>query len=77
MITTVFMPLTMLAGIGGMSEWSMMTGPQHWRIAYPAFMVAMAVIGVANYYLLRWADARDSMKPGIHHGQERKKVPIL
>ncbi len=77
MITTVFMPLTMLAGIGGMSEWSMMTGPQNWRIAYPAFMVAMAIIGVANYYLLRWADARDSMKPGIHHGQDRKKVPIL
>jgi magnesium transporter len=77
MITTVFMPLTMLAGIGGMSEWSMMTGPQHWRIAYPAFMVAMAIIGVASYYLLRWADAKDSMKPGMRHGQGRKKVPIL
>lgn len=59
MITTVFMPLTMLAGIGGMSEWSMMTGSQNWRIAYPLFMVAMAAIGVANYYLLKWSDARD------------------
>ena len=26
-ITTVFMPLSFLAGVGGMSEWSMMTGP--------------------------------------------------
>ena len=25
-ITTIFMPLTLLARIGGMSEWSMMTG---------------------------------------------------
>ena len=25
-ITTIFMPLTLLAGIGGMSEWTMMTG---------------------------------------------------
>ncbi len=58
-ITTVFMPLTMLAGIGGMSEWSMMTGSQNWRIAYPLFMVAMAAIGVASYYLLKWFDARD------------------
>jgi magnesium transporter len=33
LITTIFMPLTLLAGIGGMSEWSMMTGPEHWRIA--------------------------------------------
>jgi magnesium transporter len=59
MITTVFMPLTMLAGIGGMSEWSMMTGAQNWRIAYPLFMAAMMVIGTANYYLLKWLDAKD------------------
>jgi magnesium transporter len=52
-ITTVFMPLTLLAGIGGMSEWSMMTGPENWRIAYPAFIAAMALIGVVNYYLFR------------------------
>jgi magnesium transporter len=51
-ITTVFMPLTLLASIGGMSEWSMMTGPENWRIAYPAFLFAMVVIGFANYYLL-------------------------
>jgi magnesium transporter len=52
-ITTIFMPLTLLAGIGGMSEWSMMTGPGNWRIAYPAFLLAMVVIGCANYYLLK------------------------
>jgi magnesium transporter len=52
-ITTIFMPLTLLAGIGGMSEWSMMTGPANWRISYPAFLLGMAVIGIANYYLLR------------------------
>lgn len=59
MITTVFMPLTMLAGIGGMSEWSMMTGPDNWRITYPAFMAAMALIGIASYYLLKGIEARD------------------
>ncbi|MEI6915956.1 MAG: magnesium transporter CorA family protein [Armatimonadota bacterium] len=53
-ITTIFMPLTLLAGVGGMSEWSMMTGPENWKIAYPAFLLGMAVIGVANYYLLKW-----------------------
>jgi magnesium transporter len=52
-IATIFMPLTLLAGIGGMSEWTMMTGQENWRIAYPAFLLAMAVIGVVNYYLLR------------------------
>ena len=57
-ITTIFMPLTLLAGIGGMSEWSMMTGPEHWRIAYPAFLVAMVVIGCASYYLLNRLEKR-------------------
>jgi magnesium transporter len=51
-ITTIFMPLTLLAGIGGMSEWSMMTGPENWRIAYPAFLLVMIVIGFTSYYLL-------------------------
>jgi magnesium transporter len=57
-ITTIFMPLTLLAGIGGMSEWSMMTGPQNWRIAYPAFILAMIIIGVASYFFLRKLDKR-------------------
>jgi magnesium transporter len=57
-ITTIFMPLTLLAGIGGMSEWSMMTGPQNWRMAYPAFLLAMVVIGFADYFLLRWLEKR-------------------
>jgi len=48
LITTIFMPLTLLAGIGGMSEWSMMTGPQNWRLAYPLFLLAMVVIGAST-----------------------------
>jgi magnesium transporter len=57
-ITTIFMPLTLLAGIGGMSEWSMMTGPANWKIAYPAFLLAMVVIGFINYGLLRWFERK-------------------
>ena len=58
LITTIFMPLTLLAGIGGMSEWSMMTGPDNWRIAYPLFLLGMAVIGAINYVLLRWVERK-------------------
>ncbi len=61
-ITTIFMPLSFFAGVGGMSEWSMMTGPQNWRLAYPAFLGLMALIGVASYYLLRWLEARTAAK---------------
>jgi magnesium transporter len=62
-ITTIFMPLTLLAGIGGMSEWSMMTGPQNWRISYPAFLLAMVLIGFINYYLLKWLNKRNRRNP--------------
>lgn len=61
-ITTIFMPLTLLAGIGGMSEWSMMTGPHNWRITYPAFLLAMVVVGFANYYLIKWLEKRSRLR---------------
>ena len=57
-ITTIFMPLTLLAGIGGMSEYSMMTGSDNWRIAYPAFLLSMGVLGFCSYYLLVWLEKR-------------------
>ncbi len=59
-ITTIFMPLTLLAGIGGMSEWSMMTGSANWRIAYPAFLVAMVVIGFFDYLFIKWLEKRST-----------------
>jgi len=57
-INTIFMPLTLLAGIGGMSEYSMMTGANNWRIAYPAFLVGMVIIGVISYFLLQRIERR-------------------
>jgi magnesium transporter len=57
-ITTIFMPLSFFAGVGGMSEWSMMTGPQNWRYSYPAFLAAMGSIGAASYWILKWLDRR-------------------
>jgi magnesium transporter len=58
LITTIFMPLTLLAGIGGMSEWSMMTGPENWKIAYPAFLLALVLLGLANFYTLKRYEKR-------------------
>jgi magnesium transporter len=53
LIATIFMPLTFLASIGGMSEWSMMTGPENWRIAYPLFILGMLIIGFVSYFVIR------------------------
>jgi magnesium transporter len=57
-ITTIFMPLTLLSGIGGMSEFTMMTGENRWKVAYPLFLLGMAVIGVITFFIIRKLDKR-------------------
>jgi magnesium transporter len=54
LITTVFMPLTLIASIGGMSEWTMMTGGEgNWKTAYTLLIVGMVIVGGINYVLIR------------------------
>lgn len=63
LITTIFMPLTLLAGIFGMSEWTVMTGGEsNIRHSYPLFAAIMVVIGLANFLLIRWLERRDWKK---------------
>ena len=57
-ITTIFMPLSLLAGIGGMSEWSMMTGPENWRIAYPLFLLGHGVHRGSQLFITEVARTR-------------------
>jgi len=57
-ITTVFMPLTLLSGIFGMSEWTMMTGSDRWRIAYPAFFGILIAVAAVNYLIIKLLDKR-------------------
>jgi len=61
-ITTIFMPLTLLAGIGGMSEYSMMTGPKNWKFSYSMFFLGMLIIGASTYYILKWIDSKRNDK---------------
>jgi magnesium transporter len=75
LITTIFMPLTLLSGIGGMSEWSMMTGPENWRIAYPAFLGSMAAIAGLSFWLLKWAERRDKPMPSLYGADDDEPAP--
>jgi len=52
-INVVFLPLNLIASIGGMSEYSMMTSPIPWWIAYPAFCVAMLGVGALMVKMLK------------------------
>jgi len=53
-INSIFMPLTVIAGIGGMSERTGITGgPKNYRIAYPLFILLCLAIAYITYLLLR------------------------
>ena len=58
----VFMPINILAGMGGMSEFSMMTQGIPWPIAYGYFSVAMVLIGVCTYASLKYFESQGRLK---------------
>ena len=43
LINVVFLPLNLIASIGGMSEFSMMTAGTPWWVSYPLFLAAMGL----------------------------------
>jgi magnesium transporter len=57
-ISVVFMPVNILAGIGGMSEFSMMTSNIPWPIAYASFVIAMIAIGTITFLALNAVEKR-------------------
>ena len=59
-ISIVLMPINILAGIGGMSEFSMMTRDFNigWPLAYAGFLFGSVVVGWGTYYVLKFFEAR-------------------
>lgn len=53
LINVVFLPLNLIAGISGMSEFSMVTAPLHWWVAYPALLLTMLGLGAVIVLVLR------------------------
>jgi magnesium transporter len=51
LINIVFLPLNLLASIGGMSEFSMMTKRIDWRLSYLLFALGMVLLGWATWLL--------------------------
>jgi magnesium transporter len=59
-ISIIFMPINILAGIGGMSEFSMMTKDFNieWPLAYAGFLLGSVVVGWGTYHALKFFEAR-------------------
>ena len=65
-VNIVFLPLNVLAGIGGMSEYSMMTEGILWPVSYGVFTIGLVMVGWATYAILRVLENRK-------HGKSRKR----
>jgi magnesium transporter len=57
-ISIIFMPLNFLAGVGGMSEYSMMTHKIPWPVSYSLFTIAMILVGWITFVCLRYFEKR-------------------
>ena len=61
-VSVIFMPLNLLAGIGGMSEYSMMTQGVPWQMSYGIFSLGLIVLGWITYLVLRKFENRGKPK---------------
>lgn len=66
-INVIFLPLNLIASIGGMSEYSMMTAGIPWEISYLLFAVVMVIAGWFTAIMLK------RMKPFKKNTVKRKQ----
>jgi magnesium transporter len=66
-LSVVFMPLNLLAGIGGMSEWSTFTKALPPAISYSLAMAIMIVVGFITYKILGWTGLGEGSSQRNHH----------
>ena len=63
-VNIVFLPLNVLAGIGGMSEYSMMTEGIPWPVSYSIFTIGLVMVGWLTFAILRVLEKREHRKSG-------------
>ena len=68
-ISVVFMPLTVITGIGGMSEFTAMTEGIWWPHSYGALTVGMIAIGLITYLVIN----KMSTNAGVRNRKTSKK----
>jgi len=61
-ISVVFMPLNIIAGIGGMSEFSMMTEGVPWLISYGGFIIGLGIVARITFLLLRFFSNKHKLR---------------
>lgn len=58
-LSVIFMPLNVIAGIGGMSEFSMITKDIPWPLSYAIFTIGMVIVAWITYIILKMFEKRN------------------
>lgn len=61
-LSLIFLPLNVIAGIGGMSEFTMMTAGIPWPVSYSIFTVGLLIVAWFTLIILRLYERRNSPK---------------
>jgi magnesium transporter len=61
-LSVIFMPLNVIAGIGGMSEFSAVTKNIPWPISYTFFTISMVLLAWLTYVILRFYERRSNRR---------------
>jgi magnesium transporter len=70
-INVIFLPLNLLASIGGMSEFTMMTQGMDWRLAYAIFLLGMILLAWITWLALVRVMERDRTPRRPHRNLKR------
>lgn len=73
-INVIFLPLNLIASVGGMSEYSMMTAGLDWRISYTLFIAAMLAVGWATALILKRMDVGEGLVRVPRRGEGSKRA---
>jgi magnesium transporter len=74
-ISIVFLPITFIASVGGMSEFSLATKGIPWWISYSAFSFIMGIIALGTYFFVRNIGYEKRSKPR-QEKKPKKNNPI-
>ncbi len=61
-LSVIFMPLNVIAGIGGMSEFSMMTKDIPWPVSYSIFTIGLLIVAWLTFIILRLFERRGARR---------------
>lgn len=75
LISIVFLPLNLIASIGGMSEWSIVTRGLDWRLSYGLFCLFMVFFGWGTWLFMKKAIDRATARSNIHLAETEEGRP--